>query len=1201
MHANRRLFLSYGRGDDEAFVSRLYEDLVRHGFEVWYDRQDMPSRGLTFHQEIRDAITNCDRVLLIVGPHALSSDYVRQEWMFAWSQADKIVTPIIRLGDFDLVPEDLRLLHTEDFRDDKQYESRLERLVEILSEPMRPLGKLIAFRSLPEHYLARSEQVRTLRDALRMDLDSPAVTKGMAAFVGIHGMGGVGKSFVANLVARDRFVREAFPDGILWVGFGRNPNIQSLLQHIHRCVGGDGKFEDPIVGRELVKSLLQDKAVLFVMDDVWKRDDAEVLNFLDNVGGRCRALITTRDMGLLNAIGGKHFPVTCLTDFEARELLAQSADLLPSQLEFYADRVLEKCGNLPLAISIVGALFREGTPWSDILDAFNGRDLEFFEAEHAAETQHLNLWMTIEISVERLDETTQRCLGILTVFDQSIAIPSASIETLWAAYAGLEPRASRRILVKLNRRSLLSIRENEGNQKGLGDIVLHDLVKDFCFRYSDKQLGNRESLHRELIEAYRSKCTSGWHTGPDDGYFFQNFAQHLIDADKSHEFRDLLFDIDWIDAKLKATDFLSLISDTQRFPRDLEVCSLHRMLRLSGHILVRDSSSLPDQIYGRSFSATGEKLCGLRRQVKDLERTWLRPLTSFLTGPDDQLQCTLAGHTSGVFKLAMDSSGLRLMSSAVESTVYFWDLENGTAITTIDASVFDCSPTIAISTDGSIGIVAGEEGGIEVWDLITLQKLNEFESDRGPDVQIAISENGERVAVNFQTKIEVLGGEFAKPIWLSNRSASAIALSDDGRLLAVGLNEGTVLLFAADTGDLLATLSGSQSRILLLRFGADNRLSAVSKDAWRIWDWKEDQVSIESAVTREPIAICDRLIVEQTGRASVQLRTSGMKNCVVSLTLPDPELSAVAIDRMGKRLVTASLNARIRVWDVDKLFANSDREAKHGGSVWIAYLSEDGTHAITGASDGSLLHWSFADPARPKVKVIENAAGAAQIILPGKQKNQAVVVCLKEQAGDYNSYARCFASALSLGGQPELAECGMLYDVRTGELLRKLNFDSTWSVESRTASQDLGVQNDSSSCIVFDLRRNSIHRELKSSDAWRLVSSCISRDGRWVLATSQWNRAFLWDVERSKMVRILDDFNGTVAVAAFTHDGEYIVTGCQDLSVKVWHRESGKLVATFYGEAGITAVSVSANNNILCGEESGKVHLLQWNPTHQRH
>jgi hypothetical protein len=72
------IFLSYARNDDEAFARRLYADLTSAGFDVWFDRVSIPSRQLTFHQEIRDAIAARERLLLVVGPGVLTSDYVAQ-------------------------------------------------------------------------------------------------------------------------------------------------------------------------------------------------------------------------------------------------------------------------------------------------------------------------------------------------------------------------------------------------------------------------------------------------------------------------------------------------------------------------------------------------------------------------------------------------------------------------------------------------------------------------------------------------------------------------------------------------------------------------------------------------------------------------------------------------------------------------------------------------------------------------------------------------------------------------------------------------------------------------------------------------------------------------------------------------------------------------------------------------------------------
>jgi len=105
------IFLSYARADDEAFARRLHDDLTARGFDVWFDREDMPSRALTFLHEIREAIHARDRLVLVVGPAAVVSDYVEAEWREAL-ELGKPVNPVLRLGDYPLLPDELRLLDT---------------------------------------------------------------------------------------------------------------------------------------------------------------------------------------------------------------------------------------------------------------------------------------------------------------------------------------------------------------------------------------------------------------------------------------------------------------------------------------------------------------------------------------------------------------------------------------------------------------------------------------------------------------------------------------------------------------------------------------------------------------------------------------------------------------------------------------------------------------------------------------------------------------------------------------------------------------------------------------------------------------------------------------------------------------------------------------------------------------------------------
>ena len=214
------VFLSYTCDDDEAFVRRLHADLTNAGFDMWFDRVSMPSRHLTFHQESRDAIAARDRLLLVVGPGVLTSDYVTQEWPFAYFEAGKCVNSIVRLDGrraegsvidgYNLILEDLKLFHAEDFRDDARCDAHLANLIRPLTEAIPSVGKLVAVPELPACFIAQPDRIKALRDLLLVDLLKPVVVSGAAARIGLQGMGGIGKSVLASALAYRPEVRLPF-------------------------------------------------------------------------------------------------------------------------------------------------------------------------------------------------------------------------------------------------------------------------------------------------------------------------------------------------------------------------------------------------------------------------------------------------------------------------------------------------------------------------------------------------------------------------------------------------------------------------------------------------------------------------------------------------------------------------------------------------------------------------------------------------------------------------------------------------------------------------------------------------------------------------------------------------------------------------------------------------------------------------------
>src|SRR5688572_15107926 len=560
-----RIFLSYARRDDgepfdptTSFVARLHRDLTAAGFDVWFDRVTMPSRSLTFHQEIRDAIAASERLILVVGPHAVTSDYVTQEWQFAYFAANRCVNPIVRFDERDasgaavdgyaLIPEALRLLHAEDFRDDARYAEHLENLVRQLSESLPPVGKLVAVPELPPGYRAQPERLKDLRDLLLVDLRGPVVVTGAAARVGLHGMGGIGKSVLANALAHDPEVQRAFRDNIYWIRMGQTPLIEDLQRSLATQLGGDGLFTDRHMGKEQLRELLAQRASLLILDDVWEREHADAFNVVGPLG---RILLTTRDAGLVTALAAheNHYRVELPSQAEAEAMLAAAAEQAPESLPPEARAIIEQIERLPLALALAGGAVQGGMAWGHVLDALRDHDLEFLSTDYPAEEQHRNAWIAMDVSLRALPEREGHRFAELAVFARDRAVPEAAVAALWKHTDGMELRAAAKLLANLARRSLVQP-VHAGSGDGAAGTVrfrLHDLLHSFAEGMVAKRFPSRAVLHQTLLDAYRARCTGGRASGPNDGYFLQQLCSHLLAADHIDDAIALLTDVPWVE------------------------------------------------------------------------------------------------------------------------------------------------------------------------------------------------------------------------------------------------------------------------------------------------------------------------------------------------------------------------------------------------------------------------------------------------------------------------------------------------------------------------------------------------------------------------------------------------------------------------------------------------------------------------------
>jgi tetratricopeptide (TPR) repeat protein len=440
-----RVFLSYARSDDagsdraayddpaRSFMRRLYNALADE-FVVWWDMVKMPSRGETFTREIEAAIDDCDRLVLVVAPGALASNYVRAEWQHALARCIP-VTPILRAGDYDTIPAELDRLHAPDFRDPRPFAEAVAELRRILGEPTERIAPLYHFeRGLPEGHIQRETPFQAAREALLTDaIHATVVSARPQSATAIYGPGGLGKSTLAIALAHDCEVRRRYPDGILWVKVTQTPDLQTRLADIGVCFGdprewyvGPGTDVESAAGQ--LNRTLHDRRALLILDDVWEHQH---VSYFRVTGTPCRLLITTRSAALAGNIDGADVRLDRLSDAEGAALIAARAGGPPDD-PIYMEISRALAGHT-LAVTLAAArLKKKGAGYArTILDGLTDPTDPFAHLNVDEQDKDLNLSKSLSLSYDALDDAGQRRFRALGVFAANAAFDLNALAAVW--------------------------------------------------------------------------------------------------------------------------------------------------------------------------------------------------------------------------------------------------------------------------------------------------------------------------------------------------------------------------------------------------------------------------------------------------------------------------------------------------------------------------------------------------------------------------------------------------------------------------------------------------------------------------------------------------------------------------------------------------------------------------------------------------
>jgi WD40 repeat protein/beta-lactamase regulating signal transducer with metallopeptidase domain len=341
---------------------------------------------------------------------------------------------------------------------------------------------------------------------------------------------------------------------------------------------------------------------------------------------------------------------------------------------------------------------------------------------------------------------------------------------------------------------------------------------------------------------------------------------------------------------------------------------------------------------------------------------------------DATLFATLAHHTDWVLNVAISKDGKKLLSVSKDQTGAIWDLKTRKVLHTLKGHnnwVEGC----AFTNDSKFALTTGNDAIARLWDVTKGQLVREF-TGHAQNINCAVFSADDKTlytAGNDQlvniwdvatAKLEgsltgghseriytislspdgqtIYSGSWDKKVnaWdIADRKVTqsfqptryreelnypllGVALSPDGKTLAVCGEERAVKLLDPITGQVKLVLEGHEDVVAGVAFSPDGALLATAGYDAEI-----------------------RLFDVKTGKTVHKLE--GHENWVYAVTFsPD-----------GKYLASAGYDKTVKIWDVatGKLI---ETIAKHKGSVRAVAFSPDGAYLATGASDKSIRLWN---------------------------------------------------------------------------------------------------------------------------------------------------------------------------------------------------------------------------------------------------
>jgi WD40 repeat protein len=291
----------------------------------------------------------------------------------------------------------------------------------------------------------------------------------------------------------------------------------------------------------------------------------------------------------------------------------------------------------------------------------------------------------------------------------------------------------------------------------------------------------------------------------------------------------------------------------------------------------------------------------------------------------------LWAYDAPVLALAASPTGDVLVSGGGGSTgtVKVWLLPEGTLVTRLNKGK---SPTLALAITSKGLLVVGEgspngsTGALELWSMHAGALTKQLGGNQGDVSALALSRNEQVLAsvCSISDSVEVWSlpdGNLMRT--LRTGLAHAVALSQNGDLLAAGGRGGFIQLWDVPAGTLQKKVNAGSGDVLALAMSQDGKTLYSGGSDGTIKIWSVPSLTLTKTLKAHTAAV-SALAIDPSGwqlasgsfDREVKLWNLPSGSLAMTMTGHTDKVSSVAFNSEGTILASGSYDKTIRLWDV---------------------------------------------------------------------------------------------------------------------------------------------------------------------------------------------------------------------------------------------------------------------------------------------